>query len=196
MPNRSDSTTEQFIKVPPIKVQPVLLDAQLFTPFGDVITTSSAKEVRTINEGNTTRYHDLAKLDLNEGQGYPTVNIFRSTPLLGTVAETLKLRTFERHPLSSQAFYPLGTNPYLVVVAPAGEFDPTKLRVFLASANQGVNYHRGTWHHYSLALDHASDFLVIDRDGPEDNCDEVHLSEEAGVEINLDGISHLIKEIR
>jgi len=63
----------------------------------------------------------------------------------------------------------------MVVVAPAGEFDAGLLRAFIASGTQGVNYARGVWHHYSLALDHEADFLVIDRGGPEKNCDEVFL---------------------
>jgi ureidoglycolate lyase len=70
---------------------------------------------------------------------------------------------------------PLGNNPYLVVVAPAGEFDVTKIEVFIANSNQGVNYHKGTWHHFCLALGNDSDFLVIDRGGKGDNCDVVSL---------------------
>jgi ureidoglycolate lyase len=81
----------------------------------------------------------------------------------------------ERHPLSSQAFIPMGQQPYLVVVAPKGEFDINKIEVFLASSNQGVNYHKGTWHHYCLALHQVSDFIVVDRGGAGDNCDVVNL---------------------
>jgi ureidoglycolate lyase len=47
--------------------------------------------------------------------------------------------------------------------------------VFLASSNQGVNYHKGTWHHYCLALHQVSDFIVIDRGGAGDNCNTVKL---------------------
>ena len=90
----------------------------------------------------------------------------------------------ERHPLSSQAFIPLSDNPYLVIVAPPGELDDSMIQVCKASAKQGVNYHPGTWHHYSLALDGVSDFLVVDRESPqatpdieEGNCDEVILSQ-------------------
>jgi len=63
----------------------------------------------------------------------------------------------------------------MVVVAEKGEFDPKKLRAFLAGPRQGVNYAAGTWHHYSLALEAVSEFMVIDRGGPEKNCDEVFL---------------------
>jgi ureidoglycolate lyase len=81
----------------------------------------------------------------------------------------------ERHPLSSQAFIPMGQQPYLVVVAPCGELDISKIEVFLATANQGVNYHKGTWHHYCLALKEVSDFIVVDRGGEGHNCDVIKL---------------------
>ncbi|MFP6806368.1 MAG: ureidoglycolate lyase [Pseudomonadales bacterium] len=163
-------------------VTPKTLTASAFAPYGDVIQLSSAKEEREINDGNTIRYHDLAQLSLAKDAGTPLVNIFRSTP----VARPITLRSMEYHPLSSQAFYPLSNNPYLVVVAPKGEFDESKVEVFLASASQGVNYHPGTWHHYSLALNSISDFLVIDRGGPEENCEEVTLSK--AIEISLDDL--------
>ncbi len=153
-----------------ITITPDPLTSDAFSAFGDVIATGSG-ENRSINDGNTTRYHDLASLDLTEANGRPTVNIFRSNPL----PQPLQLTMMERHPLSSQAFYPLSNSAYLVVVAPAGEFQPDAIRAFIAQGDQGVNYHRGVWHHYSLALGQTSDFLVIDRDGPGENCDEVTL---------------------
>ncbi|MFB1035724.1 MAG: ureidoglycolate lyase, partial [Sinobacterium sp.] len=39
----------------------------------------------------------------------------------------------------------------------------------------GVNYARGTWHHYCLGLNAVNDFLVIDRGGEGNNCDEFAL---------------------
>jgi hypothetical protein len=72
----------------------------------------------------------------------------------------------ERHPLGSQAFISLSGNPYAVVVAPPGELDESRIRGFLAQPSQGVNYHMGTWHHYLLALEAASDFVVSTVSGP------------------------------
>ncbi len=162
-------------------ITPEDLTPEVFAPYGDVIDVQSAKEDQVINEGNTVRYHDLANLSLTEAAGTPLINIFRSTPL----PLPITLKAMERHPLSSQAFYPLSENPYLVAVAPAGEFQESQVRVFIANCRQGVNYHPGTWHHYSLALNSVSDFLVIDRGGPEENCDEVELSQP--LVIDLDG---------
>ena len=150
---------------------PEPLNAAAFAPYGDVIDCATAREIRHINYGNTQRFHDLARLDLTGDGGQPLASIFRSKPL----ARPISIKVMERHPLSSQAFYPLDNHPYMVVVAKAGDFDPAQLKAFLAGPKQGVNYAKGTWHHYSLALDRVSEFLVIDRGGPEKNCDEVFL---------------------
>lgn len=150
-------------------LKPVPLTAAAFTPYGDVIECATAAEKRAINYGHTERFHDLAELDLDAQGGKPIVSIFRSMP----VPRPIKIKVMERHPLSSQAFMPLSGRPYMVAVVERGEFNPDKIKTFIAGPAQGVNYHAGTWHHYSLALDDVSDFLVIDRDGPGHNCDEV-----------------------
>lgn len=149
---------------------PEPLTADAFAPFGDVIEASDRAEVIPINYGWTTRFNALA--DVAVGDGHAILSIFRSKPLAPLV-----LKIFERHPLGSQAFIPMQGRPYLVAVAPPGDFDPAAVRVFRAAANQGVNYAKGTWHHFLLALDAESDFLVVDREGPGDNLDEVELAE-------------------
>ena len=155
----------------PQSITPIPLTSADFKPFGDVIEAGNS-QARSINEGNTTRYHNLAELDLSAEGGKPGLNIFRSRP----VPQPMILELMERHPLSSQAFYPLGNSPYLVVVAPPGELDPFAVVAFVAQSDQGVNYHKGTWHHYSLALGGVSDFLVVDRISDDQNCDEVRLT--------------------
>jgi ureidoglycolate lyase len=156
------------------RLTPQPLTAEAFAPFGEVIEAGPAAEQRAINYGATTRFHDLAKVDVAEDSGTPLISIFRSTPL----ERPVRVKIMERHPVASQAFMPLSARPYLVVVAPPGELDPEAIRAFLAGPGQGVNYARGTWHHYSLALDEVSDFLVVDRGGPGDNLDEVELAAE------------------
>lgn len=153
------------------KLTPKPLTKDAFQAFGDVIEANEQANNFTINDGFTQRYHDLAKVDVDDNNGSTLVNVFRSTPL----AQPIAIKMMERHPLGSQAFIPMGQNPYLVVVAPAGEFDVTQIEVFIANSNQGVNYHKGTWHHFCLALNSESDFLVIDRGGEGDNCDVLEL---------------------
>lgn len=151
--------------MPNLQIKP--LTSGSFAPYGDVLEVSPDNKHFPINEGYTERYHDLANIDVASKKGRPIVSIFRTVPL----AMPIKIQMMERHPLGSQAFMPLGQQPYLVVVAPKGEFDQHKIEVFLAQSTQGVNYHKGTWHHFCLALNQASDFLVIDRSGEGNNCD-------------------------
>jgi ureidoglycolate lyase len=152
-----------------LAVEPLTREA--FAPFGEVIEASDAVRHYTINGGNTERYHDLAHIDPGQ-EGRAIVSIFRGQPR----ALPFRVEMMERHPKASQAFIPLSGRPSLVVVAPAGAAPAAKdLRLFLARADQGVNYAAGVWHHPLLALEAVCDFLVVDRAGPGPNCDEVRL---------------------
>ncbi|MFT5692783.1 MAG: ureidoglycolate lyase [Oceanicoccus sp.] len=154
-----------------LDVQPI--SSESFAPYGELIDKDSAATIYPINEGHTRRFHRLAGVDTSDNGGVPVVSIFESSPL----SLPLSLKIMERHPLSTQAFVPLSQNPYLVVVAPAGDFSVTALRAFLVEGGKGISYHRGTWHHYNIALGERSDFLVIDRQGPGVNCDEIDIVE-------------------
>jgi len=166
----------------PVKIiKAQALNREAFKPFGDVIEVSDQAKNFAINDGFSQRYHDLAEIDVTSNNGKILVNIFRSTPL----SLPIQINKMERHPLSSQTFMPLGEQAFLVVVAPPGELDENAIQVFLANSNQGVNYRAGTWHHFSLALNQASDFLVIDRGGEDKNCDEVVLQTALTIELSL-----------
>lgn len=156
------------------RLRPQPLSREAFAPFGDVIQTDGAKHFQ-INEGTTTRFHDLAQVDTAEQGGRAIISIFRGDPR----PMPFDIRIMERHPLASQAFVPLFARPYLVVVARPEILDGTTitakdLEVFLAQPGQGVNYARNVWHHPLIALDAQSDFLIVDRDGEGDNLVEVH----------------------
>ena len=154
------------------------LTAEAFAPFGSVIEVSDTCKRLRINEGWTTRFDALSTMDVGD-DGVPQISIFRSAPKPLPIAISL----MERHPLGCQSFYPLSARPYLVVVAAGEVCEPAALRAFKAEPHQGVTYRRGTWHHYSLALEGESDFLVVDRGGPGDNLEEVHF--ETPVELGL-----------
>ncbi len=143
------------------------LTKSAFAGFGDVIETEGAEQ-RLINAGTTTRFHDLAGIDVGDENGRPLVNIFRGQPFAFPVSVAM----MERHPLGSQAFFPLANRPFLVVVAPDEDGRPGTPIAFLAAGDQGVNYGKNVWHHPLLALNAVSDFLVVDRGGPGDNLQE------------------------
>ena len=146
------------------------LTQSAFSSFGDVI--EAAGEFRLVNQKTSMRFDDLARIDVNEAGGRPMVSLFRAQPR----SLPLSIELLERHPLSSQAFFPVGGARFLIVVAPAG--DVAAIRAFLSNGAQGVNYHRGVWHHPLIALDRESDVLVVDRGGEGDDYEEHRFDED------------------
>src|SRR5438093_5556572 len=86
-----------------------------FEPFGEVVQIEGSRHY-TINEGWAERYHDLACVDVTAAGGRPLINIFQARPR----TLPLKIKGVERHALGSQAFIPLASSRFLIVVAPAG----------------------------------------------------------------------------
>lgn len=149
-----------------LKVRP--LTRQAFAPFGDVIETRGARHF-PINNGTTERFHDLASVDVADGEGRPLISIFRGQPF----ELPIPIRMVERHPLGSQAFIPVSRLPYIVVVADEEcDGQPGKPLAFLADGTQGVNYAKGVWHHPLLSLQRESEFVVVDRGGQGANLEE------------------------
>ena len=147
------------------------LNALDFSLYGDVIELREDNLKFSINQGTAVRHHALSKVELSDANDEAIVSIF----LTERAALPFTAEAMECHPLGSQAFIPLSDSPYLVAVAPAGQLKPQLVELFIAQPNQGVNYHKGVWHHHLLALREASRFLVIDRQGPGTNCEEVKL---------------------
>lgn len=150
-----------------MRIPVVALTRQAFADFGDVIETAGAEHFET-NAGYAERFHDLARIDCSAEGGRPLLSIFRAKPF----PLPLRIELMERHPLSSQAFVPLGLAPFLVVVAERSRHPAAgDLRAFRTDGRQGINYRPGTWHHPLIALTPA-DFLVIDRKGPGEGFDQ------------------------
>ncbi|MBU2953672.1 ureidoglycolate lyase [Marinobacter sp. F3R08] len=144
------------------------LTPEAFADFGEVIDHRSA-DYFMINSGRTRRYHDLAKVETSGEDAKTLISIFVSQP----VQMPLELSFLERHPLGSQAFVPLHCERFVVVVAPAGDaINPHQVRAFVTDGQQGVNYHAGTWHAIQSVLESEGTFLVVDRGGAGNNCDE------------------------
>ncbi len=155
----------------PLTIEP--LSRAAFAPFGEVLMLDGARHY-PINAGTTERFHALAGVDAYEQHGQPAISLFRGQPRPLPLPITL----MERHPLGSQAFIPVtqsADDEYLVVVAPPGDFDASRMKAFLARGFEGVSYARGVWHHPLIALHRVSDFIVVDRVGEGANCDEIPL---------------------
>jgi ureidoglycolate lyase len=153
------------------------LTAEAFRPFGDVIEIEG-RESRWINDHTCRRFDDLANVDVSESGGRPLISVFEASPR----ELPLQIRMLERHPLSSQAFFPLERRPFLVVVAEEGPSALAgRLRAYVSSGSQGVNYRRNTWHHSLIALERMSRFLVVDRGGQGEHCEQVAVGAEVVV---------------
>jgi ureidoglycolate lyase len=141
------------------------LTRSAFAPYGEVIEADPST-MRLINNGTTERYHAVAA---PVGVGDRLVfNIFRGQPRQFPYSVGM----MERHPYGSQSFMPLSGRPFLVGVSADDGGRPGKPQIFLARADQGVNYFANTWHHPLMVLGEVSDFLVVDRDNTGANLQE------------------------
>jgi ureidoglycolate lyase len=162
-----------------IKLTPQPLTKAAFAPFGDVIEIDGATHYG-INQGFAERFHDLARIDTGADGGETIISFFVAEPR----PLPIEIKLMERHPISSQAFYPLQDRPWLVVVA-EDPLSPQSLRAFQASGRQGVNYARNVWHYPLLVHDAASRFLIIDRKGPGKNLEEVWFEDDVKIELQV-----------
>lgn len=140
------------------------LTHEAFQPFGELFEAKG--EFREINAGLCRRYHDLAGLDIVDGRA--GISLFQSE--IRTLPYTCDL--LERHPQGSQAFLPMNGSDYLVIVAPDASGTPGPPQAFLARADQGVNYARGTWHGVLAPISGGGLFAVVDRIGAGPNLEE------------------------
>ncbi|MGO6984913.1 ureidoglycolate lyase [Rhizobium leguminosarum] len=153
-------------RLPPhLDIRPLTRSA--FAPFGEVIEADPAS-MRFINGGTTERFHALAATEATGEGARVIINLFRGQPR----SFPYDVAMMERHPLGTQSFSPVSGRPFLVVVSEDENGRPGRPQVFLARGDQGVNYRRNVWHHPLMALGQASDFLVVDRDGPGNNLEE------------------------
>jgi ureidoglycolate lyase len=146
------------------------LTTEAFAPYGDVIEVGG-REPLVINQGYALRFDDLANIDVASEGGNAKASIFiaRARP------QPLVIDMMERHPLGSQLFCPLQKRPWAIVVCGDPQ-EPASFRAFIASGMQGVNYKRGTWHFPLIVFEDESRFMVMDRNGPGKNLEELTLS--------------------
>lgn len=158
-------------------LHPEPLTRAAFAPFGQVIEADGAQHY-PINSGNCERYHDLATVELGGVHARPLISLLHSRGF----ALPLDVGMVERHPLGSQAFYPLSQNPFLVVVAPDQAGTPGTPRAFLTAPGQGVNIAMNTWHGVLTPIGPEADFLCVDRGGEGNNLEEHFFAEPWRVE--------------
>lgn len=136
------------------------LTAEAFCRFGTVVAPRGPS--RPANDARAQRFYGLAPLRHDDDATTPELSIYRVTPSTLPLA----LDYLERHPGSSQLFFPTAPSQarYAVVVAPSradGSPDASGLIAFEGRAGQGVVYAPGTWHYPIVALDETADFLML-----------------------------------
>ncbi len=141
------------------------LNQKDFTPFGEVIEITEHSKSISINNGTTERFHDLAKIITSGTNARTAISIFRAKPF----SLPYNLTFMERHPYGSQMFMPLAPCRFLAIVASNKNGKPSNIQAFMVAPNQGINFKQNIWHGALVALDERRDFLIVDREGNEDN---------------------------
>lgn len=156
-----------------IKLYAKPLSAAEFAPFGEVIEVGDA--ALDINAGTAASFTDLANIDVANGAGSVSVNIYEAEAR----ALPHAIKMMEQHPLGSQAFIPMNGQKFVTMVSPNGVTPSAdNIKIFISNGAQGINLAKGTWHHPFFALDGGL-FLVIDRKGEGNNYVEHHFDHDA-----------------
>lgn len=134
-------------------------DAEAFAPFGVFLHPPDQAGVRQMYSEWFTPV--------------PQRHLQVHTNLVPPATVPVRVDCVERHPHAAQAFVPLDTGRYLVVVMPAtesGEPDPSGARAFVMPPTLGVLYRPHVWHAGITALDRPSSFTVLMwRGAPDDD---------------------------
>ena len=136
------------------------LDSDVFSRFGNVLEKNNASELRSINKGTTTRYHNISELDLESKDGNSSIAIFSGLPR----DLPIEIKIMEKHPVASQSFLPIQNYDWLIVVSEEKNELPdlNTLRCFHVNGDTGITYNKNVWHH-PLLVKKKQDFWVIDR---------------------------------
>ena len=126
------------------------IDTDSFAPYGQLLDVPAKKG----------RYDFQAELFNGRGGAAPNILLAR----VGAVTLPLDMKVMERHPHSSQAFFPLDAARYIVMVCPDGADggpDMERLEAFLIPGDKGINYNTATWHHPLTVLDSDAQFAAL-----------------------------------
>lgn len=167
------------------------LTSQSFSVYGQVIagpgSSDTAAKHLIVNQGTARKYAHQAEVKQTfpaDAKARTNVHLYRCDSLSTDDGLPIRLMMLERHRFSSQSFVPLESpghaGRYLVVVALNGADDTPDLSTlasFVATGQQAICYHPGTWHLPMTPigpggpLDYAC--IVAESDSqPELNCDE------------------------
>ena len=133
-----------------ISLKPRPLTSDAFAPYGHVVAMPARPE--RIYFG-----------DLIENRR-PRAGLGLSFTRMAGAGLPFRLKLFERHEFSAQAFLPMEATRYLVTVCPDdghGRPQPGLAEAFIAGPEQGVIYGAGCWHHPMTALSPEGRFTIV-----------------------------------
>lgn len=131
------------------------ITARAFSPFGVLLAAAGATTAHRFNAPNSE-----TRLE----------TVLSQTP---PQREYCTIRVMEKHAFSTQAFFPLHVDRYLVVVCPAGAEAPDLARVqaFWVPGDSAVQYHQGAWHCNMAALGRPGLFVnLVQKNDTTDDC--------------------------
>jgi allantoicase len=151
------------------------INQESFKAYGQVYDyQSSDVNVTSANQGTAKRVNHIFKVKNNRPDGVSTLSnpskksaepnvCFFNCVKRDTPNNQFRVHLLERHPYSTQSFYPINSNKdtyYIVLVAPydseKDQPDVTKLEAYLANGQQAINYYDNVWHHPMIALNDVS----------------------------------------
>jgi ureidoglycolate lyase len=153
-----------------LQAQPITSDN--FAPYG-WLACADGRSGRLINDGSSLRVDGVGALDLTALGGSPCLAIFRAQAR----DPRGPWQVLERHALGTQTFVPLSAVGCVMLVATGdAQPDASTLAAFIVAGHQAVTLRAGTWHHGLIALQDG-DFVIVERQAAEPDCELATLSE-------------------
>lgn len=126
------------------------------------LASASLAPLATLLKAPDGKYIDLPEVvEIGDVPGRHGFAILCPQPVSGG---TVTVAALERHPHSTQSFFPIRTGRWLVVLAPTlanGLPDMANTRSFLAGPEDAICIHRDVWHAGLTVLDGPAEFGML-----------------------------------
>lgn len=141
-----------------------------FENFGDVIEVEGEK-MRIIKKGKNERYNDMERVEEEGKKKREIINIFRGKYF----EEKIDIMMMERNKLGQKDLIKMKGRKFMVVVEEDEGDGKERKRDFIERGDKGVNYMRNIWNKKIIEMEKKQDFMVVEREGREDNMEEYFL---------------------
>jgi ureidoglycolate lyase len=126
------------------------------------LASASLAPLATLLKARDGKYTDLPEVvAIGDTPGRHGFAILCPQPVAGPV---VTITALERHPHSTQSFFPLRGGRWVVVLAPTladGQPDMANAKAFLAGPEDAICIHRDVWHAGLTVLDGPAEFGML-----------------------------------